>query len=479
MRMVPRSFPFLLLVFSVGPLASASLELQVLGNQVKDSNQCVIRLKGVNIASMEWTATGDGPPGSGVYPITVTVNETLTNWGADLIRLPLSQDRWFGYAGANATVYRSIVDSIVQMCSDHDAYVLLDLHWGDAGVWGSNIGQRKMPDNNSVTFWTDVATRYANHPAVLFDLYNEPYNISWAVWRDGGTVTEGSPPTLTYASPGMQGLLNAVRATGARNVIVAGGTDWGFDLTGIASGYALSDTSGNGIVYSSHIYPWKPTAWDSYVSLIKAAHPILVGEVGQEPPGQRQFVGGITPILDWIDANQYHWAGWDMHISAGPCMIVNWQFTPTSWEGVEMKTRLLATGSGQGCNTPTPTPTMTPTFTLTPTPTGTWYTETPTPIRTGTPDNGVEGIVLYPNPVREGGSVRFWVNFKEPAAEITVRFYTPASRLVAVKRFTNAGSGEYSMELRDDHGAFLSNGIYYLKFTTHTRERLCKLLILR
>jgi aryl-phospho-beta-D-glucosidase BglC (GH1 family) len=51
---------------------------------------------------------------------------------------------------------------------------MLDLHWSDAGEWGKQIGQHVMPDQNSVAFWNDVATTYKNHPAVIFDLYNEP-----------------------------------------------------------------------------------------------------------------------------------------------------------------------------------------------------------------------------------------------------------------------------------------------------------------
>ncbi len=47
-----------------------------------------------------------------------------------------------------------------------------------------------MPDRNSVAFWKDVAAAYKNHPAVIFDLYNEPHDVSWDVWLKGGKVTE-------------------------------------------------------------------------------------------------------------------------------------------------------------------------------------------------------------------------------------------------------------------------------------------------
>ncbi len=144
-----------------------------------------------------------------------------------------------------------------------------------------------------------------------------------------------------------------------------------------------------------------------------------------------------------------------------------------------MKARLLSTSTGQGCATPTPTYSPTATFTPTPTPTGTWYTATPTVTPTGTPANGLEEIVLYPNPVREGSEVRFWVNFPQPVNELSLRVYTVASRLVLTRRWTPAGSGEYAIVLRDAKGKNIANGVYYVKFETNTKEKKCKLLILR
>ena len=82
-----------------------------------------------------------------------------------------------------------------------------------------------MPDRNSLAFWKEVAAAYKNHPAVIFDLYNEPHDVSWDVWRNGGKVTEkdeGRPEASEFEAVGMQALLDAVRATGAKNVVIVG-----------------------------------------------------------------------------------------------------------------------------------------------------------------------------------------------------------------------------------------------------------------
>ncbi|HWI57854.1 MAG TPA: cellulase family glycosylhydrolase, partial [Bacillota bacterium] len=188
---------------------------------------------------------------------------------------------------------------------------------------------------NSVTFWRDVAKLYANHPAVLFDLYNEPRNVSWAVWRDGGEVTEkadnGDP--LAYKTLGMQGLLNTVREAGAKNIVIVGGLDWGYDLSGVLKGFALQDKGGNGIMYGSHIYPWKGD-WANKVGRIAEKYPVFVGEVGCEVDVHQENPYTWAPdMLGYIQQQKLHWTGWCFHPSASPRMLQDWNYTPTPYWG--------------------------------------------------------------------------------------------------------------------------------------------------
>jgi hypothetical protein len=218
------------------------------------------------------------------------------------------------------------------------------LHWSDAGAWGQNIAQHHMPDQNSIPFWQAVAARFANHPAVLFDLYNEPHDVSWEVWRNGGMVHEGSGNSpggkLEYRTPGMQRLLEVCREQGARNVIVAGGLDWAYDLTGLVKGYALADPQGNGVVYATHIYPWKRD-WDRNVTVAVDRYPVLVGEVGCEPGGKEEDPKTWAPkVLDYIERHRLNWTAWDLHPAASPCLIRDWKYTPTPHWGTPVKRAL-------------------------------------------------------------------------------------------------------------------------------------------
>ncbi|MHC4596835.1 MAG: cellulase family glycosylhydrolase [Planctomycetota bacterium] len=244
--------------------------LHVEGSRIITDDGSTVRLQGVNVASLEWSNTGEH--------VLESVRVAIYDWNSNTIRLPLSQERWFGEAewqSDNGRMYRLIVDEVIQYISENGCYVILDLHCSRCEErWGSN------PDMGSVDFWKSVATRYADEPAVLFGLYNEPHDISWDTWKSGGWITERREVgEETYMAPGMQDILDAVRSTGASNIAVVGGLDWGYDLRGIPE-YALDDPYGN-IMYDTHIYPWKGNEedWDGRVGHVIGKYPILVGEV--------------------------------------------------------------------------------------------------------------------------------------------------------------------------------------------------------
>jgi len=329
----------LLCLFSPA-LAGQSPALHVDGNLLKTDKGAAVRLQGVNVAGMEWSNNGEGRT-------LQSVRIAIEDWHANAIRLPLAQDRWFGFAQGQTdggASYRALVDSVVNYASGKGCYVIIDLHWSDMGKWGKNIGQHKMPDENSALFWKDAAKRFANNSAVIFDIYNEPHDVTWETWKNGGVVTEKNDKgDETYRSPGMQKLVDTVRETGARNVIAAGGLDWAFDLIGVINGYALTDPKGSGIIYSTHIYPWKGgiERWDSKVTVAAGKYPILIGEVGCQPdPKQEDPAIWAPKVLAYIEKHRFNWTAWCFHPSASPCMLKDWSYAPTLYWGRPVKQAL-------------------------------------------------------------------------------------------------------------------------------------------
>ena len=71
----------------------------------------------------------------------------------------------------------------------------------------------------------------------------------------------------------------------------------------------------------------------------------MIGEIGIDPDGQWGAASRptwLSDMLDWMDDNGLHWAGWCFHTAATPNMISDWFYTPTEHHGAIMKERLLS-----------------------------------------------------------------------------------------------------------------------------------------
>jgi Cellulase (glycosyl hydrolase family 5) len=321
--------------------------LKVVKTQLRNNRDERVRLRGVNTACLEWTSDGEGH-------ILNTVRTAIRDWHVNVIRLPLAQDRWFGKAREqkdDSKAYRDLVRQVVDTCASQGCYIILDLHWSDAGAWGQQIGQHKMPDRNSVAFWKEAAGTYKNHPAVIFDLYNEPHDVSWDLWLKGGPVTERDRRTgkeLKYEAVGMQEMLDTVRATGAKNVVIAGGLDWAYDLSGIRAGRQLVDRRGHGVVYANHAYPFKGDTVERWIAKMETATktlPVIVSEFGADSRGASGARGEqwVRQVLQALHDHDWDWTAWDLHPFAGPRLISDWKYTPTPSFGKWVREALLGT----------------------------------------------------------------------------------------------------------------------------------------
>ncbi|MBI1248879.1 cellulase family glycosylhydrolase [bacterium] len=310
--------------------------LKVVGNRVQDTDGNDVWLQGVNAGGLE-TLPQDKQP---IKSVVVAIDQ----WHANCVRVPIKDEFWYGkspYQKDGGKEYRETIDRIVNLAANRGAYVVLDLH------------RYRAPKQEHADFWKDCAAVYKNHPAVLFDLLNEPHGISWEVWRNGGFVgtKEGSDESAFlndaekkanqgFQSIGMQAMVDAVRSTGAKNIVIAGGVFWCNDLTGIAEGYALEDSNGNGIMYSWHTYNWH-TDWEKKVLPTAAKYPIFLGEVGADvnkmsfipAEAQESPYTWVPDMLGFIQKYHIHWTGWCLHPRATPIMISDWKYTPTPFWG--------------------------------------------------------------------------------------------------------------------------------------------------
>ena len=317
--------------------------LKVVGNRLQDPDGNEVWLQGVNAGGLETLPQDEQP----VKSLVVAIDE----WKSNCVRVPMKEEFWWGksfYQNDGGKGYRKIIDKMITLAANRGAYIVIDLH------------RFRAPKQEHADFWKEFAALYRDHPAVLFDLFNEPHGISWEVWHKGGFVgtkkgTDESAfltdaekkKTQGFDSVGMQGLVDAVRSTGAKNIVIAGGVLWCNDLRGIVDGHALEDKVGNGIMYSWHTYNWH-TGWEGRVLPTAEKYPIFLGEVGADvqkmdfipSENQEDPATWVPDMLGFIQKYKINWSGWCFHPYATPRLLLDWDYTPTPFWGVPAKAAL-------------------------------------------------------------------------------------------------------------------------------------------
>jgi hypothetical protein len=285
---------------------------------------------GVDRPSLEWSSGGEG--------LLAADFRRMASWNANVVRIGLNQDFWLAASPLHDPNYALLVDDAVKWAESAGMDVILDLHWSDRGVLGgcapADMCQQRMPDANSVTFWSEVASRYKGDGRILFELYNEPHDVGWDVWRSGGDTGEG------WQAVGMQSLYDVVRATGAHNLVVIGGLDWGYDLSGVPA----HRIDGYNIAYATHPYNKSVQRgsrfWDLYWGFLTDTDPVIVTEFGDTSPACSAAYG--ADVIAYADAHGAGWTAWGW-FPAGcsfPALIDDWQATPSPI-GAVVRTALL------------------------------------------------------------------------------------------------------------------------------------------
>jgi hypothetical protein len=294
------------------PVADYSVQpgYHVVGNQVLDKNGAPHFFHGVDRPSLEFSSSGEN--------ISAGDFRLMAGWKANVVRIALNQDYWLEGGGAS---YQQTVLQAVEWAKQAGMDVILDLHWSDKGQLGSSsIGQQKMADANSILFWQGVAAAYKQDGRVLFELYNEPHDITWDVWLNGGNAGD-------FTAAGMQQLYDAVRSTGAQNIVIAGGLNWAYDLSGVAT----HPIQGQGIMYATHPYDqnnWKPpSSWDANWGYLTATYPVIITEFGSFDCSTSY----ASQLIDYADAHGASWTAWAWYVSGCdfPSLITDWAGTPS------------------------------------------------------------------------------------------------------------------------------------------------------
>ncbi|CAM6031738.1 unnamed protein product [Sphagnum compactum] len=173
--------------FSTTPVATPARRLatgekivfRVQGNRIVDDQGNDILFKGLDRPSLEWN-----PQGTQLSEEEIATMKE--KWKANVVRISLNQNYWFcSQEVSSKGSYKQIINAIVASCIKNEMAVILDLHWTENGH------QNPMANRESLRFWREVAIAYKDFGTVIFEPFNEPYDISQEVWLHGDTEYAG------------------------------------------------------------------------------------------------------------------------------------------------------------------------------------------------------------------------------------------------------------------------------------------------
>lgn len=331
-----------------GTMSGALPWLRTNGNRIVTLAGAPITLRGISLLGLDSSSPDPVRGFAAGAGITEATLATLLDWGGNVIRLAINRNRvLYGSAGWSAWDYLAELDWIIQTAANRGAYTLLSLRrLDDESVFGTLDGDKPnviapQPDYDTIGMWRLLGERYADEPAVLFDLYTSPHGalpddltgfdtdwIRWTAW--------------------VQMMVADLRRMHPRALCFVSGLDWGADL----SRFPVAGTGGEPIpnlVYTAHLVPGGNQPWPTLRALVQR-YPVFVSEWGDQQAtitwGEQTAALLCATGIGWSAA---HWNG------AAPLVrTVNGQALPTGFGAVVQRALALTTEPPLSSRSPLP-----------------------------------------------------------------------------------------------------------------------------
>jgi endoglucanase len=172
--------------------------------------------------SMFWSNNGWG---GDRYYNAGAISWLRSDWKSNLVRAAMGIQDDGGYIEDPAGNKAKVI-AVVNAAIANDMYVLIDWHSHHA----------EQHPNEAIAFFKEMAQIYKNTPNVIFEIYNEPWDdVQWT----------------STIKPYAVNVINAIRSTGANNLIIVGTRAWSQRVDEAANDPIIGFSN---IAYTLHFY---------------------------------------------------------------------------------------------------------------------------------------------------------------------------------------------------------------------------------
>ncbi len=257
-------------------------QLKIVGNQVQNQHGQAVQLRGMSTHGIQWYWQCVN---------NASLDALATDWMADVLRVSMYVQEG-GYE-TDPAGFTDRVNQAIRMVSDRGMYVVVDFHQLNPGDPNHNLSHAKR-------FFTDIANANKNRNNIIYEIANEPNNVSWSGIK-------------SYAEQ----VIPVIRAIDGDAPILVGTHGWG--SLGISDGRNEWDVINNkvnasNIAYTFHFYA--ASHGDQYLNALRNAAdhlPMWVSEFGTQQAsgdGGNNF-GQSQRYLDLLRDRKISWTNWN------------------------------------------------------------------------------------------------------------------------------------------------------------------------
>ena len=384
-------------------------QLEVEGHEIKNQHGQAVALHGMSLFWSQWI---------GKYYNKSCIKWLRDDWQCTVVWAALGVEP-DGYL-ANPDREKAKVTAVIDACIELGLYVIIDWHDHHA----------HEHEAESIAFFKEIATSYGDEPNIIYEIYNEPEQVSWT----------------NVIKPYAQEVINEIRAIDPDNIIIVGTPTWSQDVD-VAARDPLDFTN---IAYALHYYAasHKQFLREKAETALNRDVALFVSEYGT-----CEYTGSgiidyteVTIWLQFMDDNKLSWCNWSVAdknetsaaLKGGASACGNWASSDLSESGTLVREAIISRNE--------------PIFT------------TVEESEHGYNEVESDRIQNYPNPFNS--STHFLFSVPSPQ-RVRIDIYNILGEKVALLLDRHMHAGIFHVPFYAD---FLSSGTYFYTFETENRS---------
>jgi endoglucanase len=274
--------------------------LSVRGRYLTDEQGKVVMLQGVCYGWTNWWPR---------FYNKESVKWLAEDWKCSVVRAAMGVGMGNSYLD-KPEWSKELLETVVDAAIANDIYVIIDWHSYDLHL------------EEAKAFFREMAEKYGKYPHVIYDIYNEPVNVSWKEVK-------------AYSLE----VINAIRAIDPDNVIVVGCPHWDQDVNTVADdpikGYS-------NIMYSLHFYADTHRDWlrqRADYAISKGIALFVTESAGTSATCDRPVNDYEWKLwVEWLKANYISWITYSIADAEETCAMLKPSAASTGgWKDSDLK----------------------------------------------------------------------------------------------------------------------------------------------